>query len=179
LESVFATIYSNHACVNFEKQRIEVTPYHAQNFCALCPRNLCKGDVLMEHLRTRRENGLRTLRIIYVGDGANDFCPCTKLGSNDVVFCRKSFELEKLLRSELGKTDCRLFADVRFYSHACYVREALRWPKRPRSSVMNSVPINRSHHSSLSHQQLTSNVNRPVDRLSQDVNGDEETGFKE
>ena len=32
---------------------------------------------------------------VFVGDGHNDLCPAARLTPNDVVLCRKGFELEK------------------------------------------------------------------------------------
>ncbi len=39
-------------------------------------------------------------RVIYVGDGTNDFCPVTKLRSTDWVFARAARPLEKLLKPD-------------------------------------------------------------------------------
>lgn len=29
--------------------------------------------------------------VVYVGDGGGDYCPCTKLGSMDVILARSSY----------------------------------------------------------------------------------------
>ena len=43
-------------------------------------------------------------KIIYVGDSVNDFCPATKMSSNDTVLVRKGFRLEKYLNDKLLAT---------------------------------------------------------------------------
>lgn len=67
---------------------------HGAHGCPTCPENLCKGKevALMKAKRNKK-----TKRIIYIGDGANDYCPIRALGRNDIVMARKGFELENLI----------------------------------------------------------------------------------
>lgn len=43
-------------------------------------------------------------KVFYVGDSVNDFCPATKMTSNDTVLVRKGFRLEKYLNDKLSAT---------------------------------------------------------------------------
>lgn len=76
----------------------------ARHACPICPLNLCKGDVISAHLG----QGIYD-RVIFVGDGMNDFCAALKLRSTDVLFARKHFGLEKLLLHNPGKVRCPVF----------------------------------------------------------------------
>ncbi|KAG2520694.1 hypothetical protein JM18_006841 [Phytophthora kernoviae] len=66
---------------------IRIRPYHTEDDeplgCEWCPSNMCKGRIL-ESLR----KGKQYARVIYVGDGVGDFCPATRLTTNDVVCAR-------------------------------------------------------------------------------------------
>jgi len=66
---------------------LRVRPYQGKHVaphgCASCPANLCKGAVLERMLQQHRFS-----RVLYVGDGAADFCVASKLSRNDVVFAR-------------------------------------------------------------------------------------------
>ncbi|CAG0918749.1 unnamed protein product [Notodromas monacha] len=121
-------VYTNPACVNPHSHQIRIQPYECQRQCDLCPPNLCKGQILMRHISKRRANNLKTFHIVYVGDGVNDYCPCMRLGSNDIIFCRKKFALEQLLQCELAKPEeeKRLYAEVRFYTDAFAIRDRMR-----------------------------------------------------
>lgn len=66
--------------------------------CPLCPSNLCKGREL-DSLRHKN----RPKRIIYAGDGANDFCPALCLGPEDTILARAGHRLEELITAELKK----------------------------------------------------------------------------
>ncbi|KAL1924986.1 uncharacterized protein VTP21DRAFT_4640 [Calcarisporiella thermophila] len=65
--------------------------------CSICPVNLCKGKELIEYVK---ERGNFT-RMIYLGDGLNDFCPATKL-HNGTLLCRKNHSLYRLLQDGAG-----------------------------------------------------------------------------
>ena len=82
-----------------EGAALRVSPYQredAPHGCALCPSNLCKGGVLDELLA--QYNGTRP-RIVYVGDGGGDLCPCLRLRSElgDVCCARKDYKLSREL----------------------------------------------------------------------------------
>ncbi|KAJ3318782.1 hypothetical protein HDV06_007033 [Boothiomyces sp. JEL0866] len=62
-----------------------------------CAVNICKGIELLEYIKSK---GAAYDRLIYVGDGTNDFCPSTKLGPNDYVFPRKDFPFSRKIKVE-------------------------------------------------------------------------------
>jgi pyridoxal phosphate phosphatase PHOSPHO2 len=69
--------------------------------CPRCPINMCKGravHAMLEHCGIiSGRGGKRSRRIVYVGDGSGDFCPCSLLGSSDTVLARSEFALARLL----------------------------------------------------------------------------------
>jgi len=87
LRPLFRAVVTNAG--DFDNEgRLHVKAYHTTrgdpaHTCPLCPPNLCKGLVLQ---RIREE--LSPSKVIYVGDGGGDFCPCCDLQANDVVLCR-------------------------------------------------------------------------------------------
>ena len=86
--------------------RLVVTPFTDQDTCNICQRNLCKGEALKTHLDRMIGARRKYDRIMYVGDGKNDVCPCLKLGKNDAIFARAGFKLEqelKRIQQEKGK----------------------------------------------------------------------------
>ncbi|XP_043219719.1 pyridoxal phosphate phosphatase PHOSPHO2-like [Amphibalanus amphitrite] len=90
-------IFTNPA--NFDQDgRLVVTPFTDQETCGICERNLCKGDALKLHLDRMTGARRKYDRVLYVGDGKNDVCPCLKLGKNDVIFARAGYRLEEELK---------------------------------------------------------------------------------
>ncbi|XP_042055551.1 thiamine phosphate phosphatase-like protein [Salvia splendens] len=90
--SCFSEIITNPAVV--DKGRLRIFPYHgsaAPHGCDLCPSNLCKGRVIEQIQVSLSES--ESKRLIYVGDGGNDFCPTLKLAAGDFVLPRKDFPL--------------------------------------------------------------------------------------
>nr|CAG8658966.1 2473_t:CDS:10 [Entrophospora candida] len=74
-------------------------PHGCENKCAL---NICKGRELLKFLSKCE---VKYQQIIYVGDSLNDFCPATKMSSNDLFLVRKGLELEKFLKN--GSDSCK------------------------------------------------------------------------
>ncbi|KAJ7963185.1 Inorganic pyrophosphatase [Quillaja saponaria] len=97
LDDYFSEIDANPSYVN-EEGRLRISPYHnfvtSPHGCSLCPPNMCKGVVLE---RIQRSVGKEGKRIIYLGDGSNDYCPSLKLKESDYVMPRKNFTLFKLI----------------------------------------------------------------------------------
>eukprot|EP00195_Chlamydomonas_chlamydogama_P012515 CAMPEP_0202913686 /NCGR_PEP_ID=MMETSP1392-20130828/61150_1 /ASSEMBLY_ACC=CAM_ASM_000868 /TAXON_ID=225041 /ORGANISM="Chlamydomonas chlamydogama, Strain SAG 11-48b" /LENGTH=367 /DNA_ID=CAMNT_0049605041 /DNA_START=146 /DNA_END=1249 /DNA_ORIENTATION=- len=78
--------------------RLLVRPFHASpHGCLRCNHNLCKARALGDFLTDQRAKHVSYNRIIYIGDGANDLCPCYLLSPQDVVMPRGGFQLEKLV----------------------------------------------------------------------------------
>ena len=70
-------------------------PHNCPNICAL---NLCKGIALNAFIEDQSFD-----QIIYCGDGRNDYCPATHLGSNDLLFMRKDLGLSKHMTKDGNK----------------------------------------------------------------------------
>ncbi len=96
INKLISMVYSNPA--NFtENDLLTLQPFHKQTTCQLSQVNLCKAQVLEEHIARNRENGITYDKVFYVGDGGNDYCPITKLRSEDYGCARIGFKLTKLL----------------------------------------------------------------------------------
>jgi 2,3-diketo-5-methylthio-1-phosphopentane phosphatase len=87
-------------------KRLRVRPYH--NFdtdpphgCELCPPNMCKGNILTNvlHIHDRYD------RVVYIGDGEGDFCPCTKLKSPQCLVLARKDDVHPA-RKEYGLVKC-------------------------------------------------------------------------
>jgi pyridoxal phosphate phosphatase PHOSPHO2 len=73
-----------------------------------CSLNICKGQVI-RRLRVGYD------RVIYLGDGKNDFCPGCELTSNDVYMPRRDRALHKILN---GPDAASIRANIIYWSHA-------------------------------------------------------------
>ena len=100
VEKPYGTIITNPAWFD-ESGRLNVKEYHSHD-CSACTStpNLCKGRALSEY---RRQHQCYE-RVVYVGDGRNDLCPCLQLSEGDVVICREGYPLARLLRE--SPTSC-------------------------------------------------------------------------
>ncbi|ORX92911.1 hypothetical protein K493DRAFT_316292 [Basidiobolus meristosporus CBS 931.73] len=83
----------------------------AEGFGHTCSVNMCKGR---EITRVMLEGGYD--RVIYVGDGANDFCPITKLRANDIALVRRGRVLSKII--ETPSTRAQIHSNVIIWSEA-------------------------------------------------------------
>jgi len=99
--------------------RRRVDPSGPQHSCKVgCSPNMCKGDELSAFLeRTQAKYD----RIIYVGDGSNDFCPILRLRKQDLVLCRSYRGLEKRIEKD-GKLE-GLKCQVKYWAGAWEVEE--------------------------------------------------------
>ncbi|KXN65689.1 hypothetical protein CONCODRAFT_80707 [Conidiobolus coronatus NRRL 28638] len=78
---------------------------HTVNGKKLCNLNLCKGTELNKLLNQNNYD-----RIVYTGDGENDFCPMLQLRSNDLMCIRKGERLESLY--DLEKSNFKIYPEV-------------------------------------------------------------------
>lgn len=92
IDDVFPNYYSNLAAVD-DICGIKIKHYHFHS-CPNCDKSLCKRILLKEHL-TKLQSKYK--KIVYVGDGDNDYCPSTILTKNDLLFPRCSYSLHKKL----------------------------------------------------------------------------------
>ncbi|KAF4346484.1 hypothetical protein F8388_011449 [Cannabis sativa] len=97
----FSEINTNPSFVD-EKGTLIIEPFHnfrnSSHGCTTntCSPNMCKGLVI-ERIKACDEG--KNKRIIYVGDGRNDYCPSLKLKENDFAMPKKNFPLWDLICS--------------------------------------------------------------------------------
>ncbi|KAH9820577.1 phosphatase phospho-type [Melampsora americana] len=65
-----------------------------------CSPNMCKGEELKKFLDSSE---IKFDRIVYVGDGSNDFCPITQFKSNDVALIRRNMGLSKKIKEDMNE----------------------------------------------------------------------------
>lgn len=74
---------------------LKVHPYVSESLphaCEDCPKNMCKGEIV-RRLAEEHEGW----RLVYVGDGGNDFCGAKAVSPGGVVLVRQGYRLEKLV----------------------------------------------------------------------------------
>ncbi|KAI0031750.1 phosphatase phospho-type [Vararia minispora EC-137] len=104
------------------KLRRRIDPAGPQHDCKVgCSPNMCKGDELEAFLKRQQTE---YDRIIYVGDGSNDFCPILRLRKQDMVLCRAYRGLEKRISKE-GERD-GLKCQVKYWAGAWEVEETFK-----------------------------------------------------
>ena len=99
---------SDSALLRVFPHQLDSDPHH----CMLCPRNLCKGNVL-----DRWRNKYMFNKVIYVGDGGGDFCPALRLDTTDVLLCRQGFPLQKKCADAKSSQNIEVRAKVREWSN--------------------------------------------------------------
>ncbi|XP_053550513.1 phosphoethanolamine/phosphocholine phosphatase [Bombina bombina] len=95
-QSLFRRVISNPTTVE-KNGYLTLGPYHSHT-CLQCPANMCKRKVLTEYLTERSQEGVKFEKLLYVGDGANDFCPTVIFSSRDVAFPRKNYPMHQLIK---------------------------------------------------------------------------------
>ena len=90
MRDAFLHVIANNGYYD-DSGRLRVKRYHIHE-CPRCP-GICKGTVLKELLA-----GGCYSRVVYVGDGSNDVCPCTQLSEGDHVVARERFPLAESLK---------------------------------------------------------------------------------
>ncbi|KAK7692568.1 hypothetical protein QCA50_004198 [Cerrena zonata] len=122
LEDLFEEIITNPAewdPSGLLKLRRRIDPSAVQHECKVgCSPNMCKGeelDAFLERHQTKFD------RIVYVGDGSNDFCPILRLRSSDIVLCRHHRGLQKRIEREGEAQDLK--ATVHYWAGAWEVEE--------------------------------------------------------
>jgi pyridoxal phosphate phosphatase PHOSPHO2 len=84
---------------------------------------MCKGDELDAYLASQ-EGKDSFDKIIYVGDGGNDFCPLLRMREGDLALVRKGFELDERIREEGKKAGLKV--DVKRWEQAWQIDEYFR-----------------------------------------------------
>ncbi|XP_071711297.1 inorganic pyrophosphatase 2-like [Rutidosis leptorrhynchoides] len=94
----FSEINTNPGFVD-DQGKLRILPYHDfhtfSHGCSLCPPNMCKGKIIERIQATLPSE--EDKKIIYLGDGAGDFCPSLKLGKRDYMMPRKDFPVWDLI----------------------------------------------------------------------------------
>ncbi|KAI3761623.1 hypothetical protein L1987_52044 [Smallanthus sonchifolius] len=96
----FSEINTN-PCFIDEEGRLRILPYHdshnhkSPHGCTLCPPNMCKGKIIKIIQSTFATEEKK--KIIYLGDGAGDFCPSLKLVEGDYMMPRRDFPVWDLI----------------------------------------------------------------------------------
>ncbi|WVN86475.1 uncharacterized protein L203_101639 [Cryptococcus depauperatus CBS 7841] len=85
-----------------------------------CLANMCKGKELEDYLASHggRES---YKRIVYVGDGSNDFCPVLRMRQSDLALVREGFPLSGRIKKEGEKAGLKV--DVKYWNQAWQVDE--------------------------------------------------------
>ncbi|XP_004531135.1 probable phosphatase phospho2 [Ceratitis capitata] len=105
LSKCFREIFANPSYV-VSSDGIRVEPLQNTN-CPLGPPNLCKRDILEKYLAKRQGVGVNYERVIFVADGANDYCPTLIMRRDDIVCARKGKDLERKIRCNRQKCKVR------------------------------------------------------------------------
>jgi len=101
------------------KIRRRIDPDGPQHNCAVgCSPNMCKGEELEAFIA---RNGRKFDRVVYVGDGSNDFCPILRMGSFDIAYVRRYRGLESRIK---GETDpSRVKVNIKHWTGAWEIEE--------------------------------------------------------
>ncbi|KAL9233319.1 hypothetical protein vseg_008337 [Gypsophila vaccaria] len=96
IRDCFSEINTNSSYMDEEGQ-LRILPHHdfikSSHGCPNpCPPNMCKGEVIKRIISDERNK-----RIIYLGDGAGDYCPSLILRECDHVLPRKNFPVWNLI----------------------------------------------------------------------------------
>ncbi|KAF6763102.1 phosphatase phospho-type [Ephemerocybe angulata] len=99
--------------------RRRVDPAGTQHTCSVgCSPNMCKGEELDAFLARA---GKEFDRVVYVGDGSNDFCPILHMREQDLVLCRSHRGLSSRIAKE-GKAK-GLKPTIQYWAGAWEVEE--------------------------------------------------------
>ncbi|XP_076814146.1 pyridoxal phosphate phosphatase PHOSPHO2-like [Clavelina lepadiformis] len=112
LRSIIKHICTNKATI--QNGKLHVLNCHSHSHSA-CPVNMCKGQLLMEYKDEMLKSGTNYISVCYIGDGSNDYCPCERLHSNDYVFARKDYPLEKKIISSSTLSTKNILAKCAFW----------------------------------------------------------------
>ncbi|XP_056633294.1 pyridoxal phosphate phosphatase PHOSPHO2-like [Diorhabda sublineata] len=90
-------VFSNPAYFN-EAGVLIISMYHLQTTCNLSTKNLCKGQIMEDFIKAQKDKGISYEKIIYCGDGMNDYCPILKLNKTDLACVRKGYKCVELVK---------------------------------------------------------------------------------
>ncbi|XP_072943245.1 pyridoxal phosphate phosphatase PHOSPHO2-like [Epargyreus clarus] len=105
LKSCITSVITNPA--SWQRGRLYISPCARAAGCPRCPDNLCKAAELR-----RWRTGRSYDRLVYVGDGRNDYCPATTLSEDAIVFPRRGYPLHDLIKKTLASPSPQVVAKV-------------------------------------------------------------------
>ncbi|XP_068220752.1 pyridoxal phosphate phosphatase PHOSPHO2-like isoform X2 [Palaemon carinicauda] len=112
IRDLFREIFTNPAEFD-DNECLHLHMYHHQDWCSLSTKNLCKGSILANYIKSREEDAnVLFSTIAYVGDGVNDFCPSLRLKNCDIVFPRCGYDLLNVIPKMEAEKGLKLEADV-------------------------------------------------------------------
>jgi len=127
LSDFVTTIQSNRSFFD-EVGTLRVKPFQSTedpHECEMCPMNLCKGGVL-ETLDILRPG----TKVLYVGDGSNDFCPALRLRKEDELLMRADPDHPQALglskRIEANAEDFQVLAKINAWTSGAQVLDCVR-----------------------------------------------------
>lgn len=115
LTDLITRVFTNPAYFD-ESGCLKIEHYHTQDWCDLSTVNLCKGSILQDYVKKRKEEGIQFDSVVYVGDGTNDLCPSLTLKERDFVCPRVDFRLWKKIQKMTSASEAdnghKLYAQV-------------------------------------------------------------------
>ncbi|WP_341848882.1 hypothetical protein, partial [Vibrio parahaemolyticus] len=73
---------------------MRISAWHTNDGCIMCPQNMCKTVALRSLLQMHYANH----RVVYVGDGRGDVCPCVHVECVEKIFARDDYALHEGLK---------------------------------------------------------------------------------
>ncbi|KAI8390828.1 phosphatase phospho-type [Radiomyces spectabilis] len=92
-------------------------PHQCPNSCAV---NICKGQELDKYIATHGPFE----RVMYVGDGKNDYCPSTRLRETDRLFARSGKSLSAMLKND-PEAAAKIKSNITFWETSEVVLKAV------------------------------------------------------
>ena len=102
LNDIFSHIFSQKSEYSNEFL-ISITQTNKHD-CHMCNSSQCKGAILKQYLEEKR---IIIDKVIYVGDGENDYCPALSLNDNDILFPREKWGLHKKIQNLKEDLKCK------------------------------------------------------------------------
>jgi pyridoxal phosphate phosphatase PHOSPHO2 len=112
------SIFANPAAFN-DKGLLELQPYHHQTECELSTANLCKGQILEDFIRSRKEHSepVHYASTYFVGDGRNDICPMLRLPFGGYACPRIGYYCSNELENVIANKHYEMKAKIQRWSN--------------------------------------------------------------
>ncbi|SAL96571.1 hypothetical protein [Absidia glauca] len=114
--------YDEHNHLRIHRRiKANAPPHNCPHVCAV---NICKGQEIDTYIKTHGP----FQKIMYVGDGKNDYCPATRLREGDRMFVRSGKALSRYLEANPPLL-AAIHADVTYWDSSEVVRKAVEAEK--------------------------------------------------